>query len=75
MKTQEQIEAAIKKYEEMRDTNQKIMDFEEVFLDANAFMENRAEYILSAKKYHKAELIVYACEKLIKNCKWILDIE
>lgn len=75
MKTQEQIEAAIKKYEEMRDANQKIMDFEAVFLDANSFMDNREEYVVSAQKYHKAELIVYACEKLIKNCKWILDIE
>ncbi len=75
MKTPEQIEAALKKYEEMRDTNQQIMDFEAVFLDATSFMDNREQYIISAKKYHEAELIVYACEKLIKNCKWILDIE
>lgn len=67
--------AAIKKYEEMRDTNQKIMDFEGKFLEAGAFMEHKEVYIQSAEKYHKAELIVYACEKLIKNCNWILDIE
>ena len=67
--------AAIKKYEDMRDVNQKIMDFEGKFLEAGAFMEHKEVYVQSAEKYHKAELVVYACEKLIKNCKWILDIE
>lgn len=75
MKTQEQIEIALKKYEEMRDANQKIMDFEREFIKAGAFMEHTELYIQSAEKYHKAELVVFACEKLIKNCKWILDIE
>ena len=67
--------AAIKKYEDMRDVNQKIMEFEGTFLDAGAFKEHKEVYVQSAEKYHKAELVVYACEKLIKNCKWILDIE
>lgn len=75
MKTQEQIEAALKKYEEMRDTNQRIMDFEDDFMKAHALMEDKKPYVESAIKYHEAELIVYACEKLIKNCRWILDIE
>lgn len=75
MKTREQVEAALKKYEEMRDTNQKIMDFEGAFLDGAAFMEHKECFIESAVKYHKAELVVFACEKLIKNCKWLLDIE
>lgn len=75
MKTQEQIEAAIKKYKEMRDTNQRIMNFEDDWMKAHSVINDRDSYIVSAHKYHEAELIVYACEKLIKNCKWILDIE
>ena len=75
MKTQEQIETALAKYQEMLDTNKQIMDFEHAFLESAAFMDNKECYIESVIKYHKAELVVFACEKLIKNCKWILDIE
>lgn len=75
MKTQEQVEAALAKYQQMLEQNKQIMDFEEKFITAGAFMEEKEVYIQSVKKYHKAELNVYACEKLIKNCKWILDLE
>lgn len=75
MKTQEQIEAAIKKYKQMLEDNKRIMDFEDDWMKANSIINDRDGYIISAHKYHEAELIVYACEKLIKNCEWILDIE
>lgn len=75
MKTQEQVEAALAKYQEMLEANKKTMEFEGAFLDGAAFMDNKEVYISSAIKYHKAELVVFACEKLIKNCKWVLDIE
>ena len=75
MKTQEQVEAALKKYQQLLDENQQIMDFEETFLKASSFMDNKECYIQSAIKYHEAELAVASCKRLIKNCKWILDIE
>lgn len=75
MKTQEQIEAAIKKYKQMLEDNKRKMDFAEDFLTASRFKDNKELYVKTAKEYHEAELIVYACEKLIKNCEWILDIE
>lgn len=75
MKTQEQIEAALKKYEQLLVENQQIMDFEETFLKASSFIDNKEYYIQSAKKYHEAEIAVASCHRLIKNCKWILDIE
>lgn len=75
MKTKEQIERALKGYQKMLEDNQRIMDFEDDFMKAHALMEDRKSYIESAIKYHEAEKIVYACQKLIKNCKWILDIE
>ena len=75
MKTQEQVERALETYQRMLEENQAKMDFEKTFLEASTFMENKECYIQSAIKYHEAEKIVYACEKLIKNCKWILDIE
>jgi len=75
MKTKEQIERALETYQRMLEENQAKMDFESQFITASEFMENKECYIQSAKKYHEAEKIVYACQKLIKNCKWILDIE
>lgn len=75
MKTKEQIESAIKKYKKMLEDNQRIVDFEDTFLQASVFMEDKNTYMDSVRKRHEAELIVYACEKLIKNCEWILDIE
>lgn len=75
MKTQEQIEKALAGYKQMLDTNKKVMDFEETFLTASSFMDDKDTYIQSIMKYHNAQLVVFACEKLIKNCKWILDIE
>lgn len=75
MKTKEQIESALNKYQSMLQLNKGIMEFEEDFMKANSFMNNRDAYVASVHKYHEAELNVYACEKLIKNCKWILDIE
>lgn len=59
----------------MLEDNQRIMDFEEQFLQASTFMQDKDCYVQSVKKYHEAEKIVYACQKLIKNCKWILDNE
>ena len=75
MKTQEQIEKALAKYQEMLDTNNRVIDFEDTFLSAASFMQDKETYIQSIIKYHRAELAAFACEKLIKNCKWILDIE
>lgn len=75
MKTKEQVEAALKKYQQLLEENQQIMDFEETFLKASSFMENKQCYIQSVKKYHEAEIAVASCHRLIKNCKWILDIE
>ena len=75
MKTKEQIEAALAKYQQMLEANQQVLDFEETFLSAGVFMSDKETYIQSVLKYHRAELVVFACEKLIKNCKWILDIE
>ncbi len=75
MKTQEQIEKALAKYKQLLEENQDKMDFEETFLKASSFMDNKECYIQSVKKYHEAELAVASCERLIKNCKWILDIE
>ena len=75
MKTQEQIEKALAGYQQMLEANKKVMDFEDTFLQASSFMEDKDTYIQSVIKYHRAEMVVFACEKLIKNCKWILDIE
>ena len=75
MKTQEQIEAVIKKYKQMLEDNKRIMDFEDDWMKLNSFLQDKDSYVASAHRYHDAELIVYACEKLIKNCEWILDIE
>lgn len=75
MKTQEQIEKALKKYEEMLEDNKRKMDFELQFIEGSTFMEDKITYADSARKYYEAEKNVYACEKLIKNCRWILDIE
>lgn len=75
MKTQDQIEKALSKYQSMLDSYRHIMEMEEKFLEAGEFMEHKDVYIQSARRYHEAELVVCACEKLIKNCKWILDIE
>lgn len=75
MKTKEQVEAALAKYQKLLEENQQIMDFEEVFLKSSSFMNNKECYIQSAKKYHEAEIAVASCQRLIKNCKWILDIE
>ena len=75
MKTQEQIENAIKKYQSMLEDSQRAMAFAEDFMNASSFMAHKECYIKTAQEYHQAELIAYACEKLIKNCNWILDIE
>ena len=75
MKTQEQIEAALKKYQQLLEENQAKMDFEESFLTASEFMKDKETYVQSVKRYHEAEKAVFACQKLIKNCRWILDIE
>lgn len=75
MKTQEQIEKALKKYEEMLEDNKHKMGFELQFIEGSTFMEDKITYADSVRKYHEAEKNMYACEKLIKNCKWILDIE
>ena len=75
MKNQETIEKALAKYQELLEKNQQIKDFEETFLESNAFMDNKEAYIISAVKYYQADLAITACNKLIKNCKWILDIE
>lgn len=75
MKTQEYVEKAIAKYQKMFDDNKYIMDFEDDFLKSNTYMDNKQAYIISAVKYYEASLICSACEKLIKNCRWILDIE
>lgn len=75
MKVQEQVEAALKKYEQLLDENQRIVDFEETFLKANSFMDNKEAYVVSAIKWYEASLAVASCQRLIKNCKWILDNE
>ena len=75
MKTNEQVEKALAKYQQLLDENQRIVDFEETFLKAYSFMDNKECYIQSAKRYHDAEIAVASCQRLIKNCKWILDIE
>lgn len=75
MKTQEQIEKALKKYEELLEKNQQTLDFELQFIEGSTFMGDKITYADSVRKYHEAEKNVFACEKLIKNCKWILDIE
>ena len=75
MKTQEQIEKALEKYQQMLDDNKAKMEFESQFITASEFMEDKECYIQSVKRYYEAEKIVFACERLLKNCKWILDIE
>lgn len=75
MKTQEQIEAALKKYQTLLEENLMKMEFEESFLAASSFMDNKEVYTQSVIRYHEAQRAVFACEKLIKNCRWILDIE
>lgn len=75
MKTQEQVEKALEKWQNMLDANKRIMDWETDFMKAHSFMDDRAAYLQSATRYHEAEMVAYACEKLITNCKWILDIE
>lgn len=95
MKTQEQIERALKKYEEMLKENKRKFDYEDdwikVFYESKDMKEisdhwfdpewaNKKKELLychieTLSNYFKAEKNVYACEKLIKNCKWILDIE
>lgn len=75
MKTQEQIEKALKQYQSMQEDSQRKMMFAEDFMRASSFMDNKELYIKTIQEYHQAELVNYACEKLIKNCKWILDIE
>lgn len=75
MKTQEQVQAALKKYQQLLDENQRIVDFEEAFLKASSFMDNKEAHIIAAVKYYQASKAVASCERLIKNCKWILDIE
>lgn len=75
MKTKEQVEKALAKWQKLLEEQKQIMEFEEQFITAGAFMEDKATYVQSVKKYHEAEKICFACEKLITHCKWILDIE
>ena len=75
MKTQEQVEKALAQYKSMQEDSQRKMMFAEDFMRASSFMDNKELYVKTVKEYHQAELVNYACEKLIKNCKWILDIE
>lgn len=75
MKVQEQVEAALKKYEQLLEENQRIYDWEDDFLTANRFVDNKEAYVVSAIKWYEASLAIASCKRLIKNCKWILDIE
>ena len=75
MKTQEHVEAALKRYEQLLEENQRTVDFEETFLKASSFMDNKEAYVVSAIKWYEASMAVASCQRLIKNCKWILDNE
>lgn len=69
------MEAALAKYQKLLEENQRKMDFENTFLEAHSFMEDKEAYVISAVRYYHASLAVASCQRLIKNCKWILDME
>lgn len=75
MKTQEQVEAALKKYEQMLEEFNHTKDFAEEFLKGEEFYKDKEAYVVTAVRYFNTTMNARACEKLIKNCKWILDIE
>ena len=75
MKTKEQVETALKKYQQLLEKNQRIRDFEDDFLQGHDFMQDKVAHVVSAIKWYEANVAIASCERLIKNCKWILDIE
>lgn len=75
MKTQEQIEAALNKYKEMLEKFEHTKEFAETFLNGEEFYKDKEAYIVTAVRYFNSTMNAHACEKLIKNCKWILDIK
>ena len=75
MKTNEQVEKALAKYQQLLDENQRLHDFEDDFLKTHNFMQDKEAYVVAAIKWYESGLAVASCQRLIKNCKWILDIE
>ena len=55
MKTKEQVEKALAKWQKLLEEQKQIMEFEEQFITAGAFIEDKATYVQSVKRYHEAE--------------------